>query len=132
MNFLLSGKKPAAQGDLLVRPVSGIPEGFVPVQQDNPLGYVVAHSETGHHHVATTTAAKATLYRMPPAGATGPVDPSRFGGGLLSYLEIQEGVVELLHQRPHDTHQTLQLPAGIWELRRQFDHGPEGWKVVQD
>lgn len=108
-------KTMAAQGDLLVRKVAEVPQGFAPVA--GVSDHVVAHSETGHHHVAVGVA---TLHR-PTAGDT----------GMLAYLEVPDQVV-LTHRRSFDTHTPILLTRGVWELRRQREYVPEGWQRVED
>jgi hypothetical protein len=104
----------AAQGDLLVRRATRIPDGACKLE---PTGdhHVVAHSETGHHHVLPSDA---ELWREP-------------GNEMVCYLRC-EGAVLLEHLRPFDTHETIQIPAGIWEIRRQREYTPEGWRRVED
>ena len=97
-----------------MRKVSKLPAGVKP---ENDL--VIAHSETGHHHVATGDATRYTSD-----------DP------LLGYL-VTKGPVQIEHQRPFDTHETLLLDGGdkpqvVWEIRRQREWAPEGWRQVMD
>lgn len=109
----------AAQGDVLFRRVKSIPKDAVEQPRKGPL--VVAHSETGHHHVIESPDAK--LFTT--------ADP------LVCFLRL-EGVphVDVVHQRPHDTHETLRLMGGndgaCFEIRRQREHTPEGWRMVAD
>lgn len=114
-----------AQGDLLARRVDAIPEGYAPV--DRPRGgHVVAHSETGHHHVVQEAprAQRAKLYR--------PIDDTGPEAGMVAYLEVLEEHADLVHMREWDTHETVRLPAGIWEIRRQREWTPDGWRRVED
>ena len=106
--------KCAFQGDIMIRRVEKLPEG-VTKQKD----LIVAHSETGHHHVA----------------AGGEVERYQLDG-MLSYL-VAKGPVKIEHKRPWDTHETLELlydggPEIVWEIRRQREHTPEGWRRVED
>ena len=104
-------KRIGAQGDVVFRRVEKLPKGCKK-QKDR----IVAHSETGHNHVAT-------------------------GGdyyvkdGMLSYL-VCKGPVEIRHHRDWDTHETLELkgtgPEVVWEIRRQREHTPEGWRRIED
>jgi hypothetical protein len=34
--------------------------------------------------------------------------------------------------RSFDTHETLNIPPGIYEVRRQREYVPEGWRKAQD
>ena len=38
----------------------------------------------------------------------------------------------LEHLRTFDTHETLAIPPGVYELRRQREAVPEGWRRAQD
>lgn len=110
----------AAQGDVLVRRVADVPPGMV---ESAPVGgkHVVAHSETGHHH-----------YLM-AAGVEVWEDPRN---PLICYLRStigdEAGGAILLHDRAHHTHAPLALGAGCWEIRRQAEMTPEGWRRVAD
>lgn len=113
-------KNCAAQGDLLLRRIDKLPAGvkLLLAEQGN---YVVAHSETGHNHVITA---------KPNVQWYGTDDP------MVSYLEIVEATdateTLLRHLRGHDTHKTIVIPPGVFELRRQREYTPEGWRRVED
>lgn len=102
-----------AQGDLLLRRVDAIPDGAIPA----PDGRIVlAHSETGHDHECECEDAGLWLTDNP----------------LVSYLEVRADKARVVHRRDYDTHAPVALGAGIWEVRRQREHTPEGWRMVQD
>lgn len=105
-----------AQGDVLFRRIDKLPDGLVK-QERGPEGLVVAHSETGHHHVIPT---ETVAHYAQPAG-----------DGLMSYLSV-DTFADVVHLRPFDTHETVRLDAGNWEVRRQREHTPEGWRRVED
>lgn len=110
----------AAQGDLLLRRIDALPTGLKPMATDKGV-FIVAHSETGHNHV---------IAERPGVTVYMGEDP------MVSYLEVIEATekVEALlqHLRSHDTHEALAIPPGVYELRRQREHTPEGWRQVQD
>jgi hypothetical protein len=110
----------AAQGDLLLRRIEALPAGAKQVPAERGI-YTAAHSETGHSHV---------IKALPNIKFYTTDDP------MVSYLEVIEATdkVEALleHLRGHDTHETLAIPPGIFELRRQREHTPEGWRRVAD
>lgn len=113
-------KKMAAQGDVLFRKVKKIADGFAAVERKGPI--IVAHSETGHHHVIEIPGV--TMH-------------CRADSPLIAYLKMGDDVraFEVVHQRPWDTHDTLRCvgkPGDVWEVRRQREHTPEGWRRVQD
>jgi len=110
----------AAQGDLLIRRVKALPANLkaAPVCDGT---FIVAHSETGHNHV---------IDARPNVKVYDTEDP------LLSYLEVinaTDAMETLLrHLRGHDTHETISIPPGIYELRRQREYTPEGWRRAAD
>jgi hypothetical protein len=113
-------EKMAAQGDLLLRKIKCLPNGVKPLNAENGV-FVVAHSETGHNHV---------------------IDASQnvrwFAGENteVTYLQVIEALdateTILRHLRGHDTHAPIVIPPGVFELRRQREHTPEGWRRVED
>lgn len=113
-------KNQAAQGDLFIRRVDKIPEGLKPMATENGK-YIVAHSETGHHHV---------IEARPNVIVFDTEDP------LVSYLQVieatdaMEAVVE--HLRSFDTHEALSASPGNYEIRRQRENAPEGWRRAPD
>lgn len=112
--------KQAAQGDLLIRRIEKLPEGLTPAKAEGGR-HVLAHSETGHNHV---------IAERPTVKVYGTADP------LLSYLEVIEATDEaealIEHLRTYDTHETIKVPPGVYEIRRQREYSPEGWRRVAD
>lgn len=110
----------AAQGDLLLRRIPALPANAKKLASEKGV-FVVAHSETGHNHV---------IDARPNVQWYGTDDP------MVSYLEVIEAADEaetlLRHLRGHDTHKTIVIPPGVFELRRQREHTPEGWRRVED
>ena len=115
----------AAQGDILFRRVDRVPAGAVEMRRiDGQL--VVGHSETGHHHSIADRAV--TGFEVP-------------GDPLVCYLRMDDGLdpsiggVDAIHHRAWHTHETLRLvgkPGDVWQVRRQREWAPEGWRRVQD
>lgn len=112
--------KIAAQGDLLIRRIEKLPEGLTQCGVENGK-YIVAHSETSHHHV---------IEARPNVRVLDSADP------LVSYLEVVEATdtteTLLEHLRSFDTHETIAIPPGTYEIRRQREYTPEGWRRVAD
>lgn len=111
----------AAQGDVLFRRVSSLP--LLGVKLEPRFGpIVVAHSETGHHHVVSDE--RTALYSTP--------DPR------LGYLRIDGPFADVEHLRPYHTHETLRLlgnddgSSAFYEVRRQQEHSFTGWQRVLD
>lgn len=100
-------KKTAAQGDILIERVKAIPQTAQKVAQKTKH-VVVAHSETGHHHVML--AERTIQYTMPT-------------NAMVSYLDVQQKDV-LRHLREHDTHEGLEFPVGKFRVTRQREHVP--------
>jgi hypothetical protein len=113
-------KNCAAQGDLLVRRIEALPENAKRMEPEKGV-FVVAHSETGHNHII----AERPNVKMYTTG-----DP------MVSYLEVVEAADQaealIEHLRSYDTHETLSVPVGIFEIRRQREYTPEGWRRVED
>lgn len=108
----------AAQGDVLFRRVDKVPAGFEP--QKPSAQVVVAHSETGHHHSIDVAGVRHFVGQDP----------------LVCYLQLAEvASADVVHHRPYDTHETLRLMGGIgaiFEVRRQREWVPEGFRRVED
>lgn len=108
-------ERPSFQGDVCIRRISTIPAGLTPAQAEKGI-YVIAHSETGHHHVVQERAAQMLIDQT---------------NSFIAYLDVAEPAV-LEHLRSFDTHAPLALPPGKYEIRRQREHAPEGWRRAQD
>lgn len=111
--------KPAFQGDVMFRRIDRLPDGAIEKAVPS-AGTVVAHSETGHHHIATGG---------DHAFFVDPKDPMH---GFI----VARGTVEITHHRSTDTHETFELyserPEVVWEITRQREYVPEGWRRVED
>jgi len=99
-----------AQGDVLFRRVGALPED-VTRQAREGRAIVVAHSETGHHHVVETERVELYLGKDP----------------LVSYLRLEGEFADVEHLRAFDTHETLRLLGRsdgetIFEVRRQREY----------
>jgi hypothetical protein len=114
-------RKFAAQGDVLLRKICKLPDDVREQPRNGPL--VIAHSETGHHHTIDSPAIRHFEIANSP---------------LVHYLQMTAGCetgIDVVHHRPWDTHETLRLlgqPGDVWEVRRQREWTPEGWRRVED
>lgn len=108
----------AFQGEVAVMRVSEIPEGVLSKKvQPNNNQYIVAHSETGHHHVLQQVD-NVEMYMQ---------------DNLTYFLEVYgETPVELKHLREFDTHQSLFLTPGKYQINHQQEYTPQGWRKVMD
>ena len=111
-------KKIAAQGEITIVRIGDVPNNKkingVPLALENGK-LIIGHSETGHHHVLERDAgATVTVMENPPAG-----------------MKILHAILteanSLVHERGHDTHETINLGSGEYEFRiaREFDHYAE-------
>ncbi len=105
----MSGSK-YRQGDLLFVRRRRLPEGETTRKREN--GHIAEGEVTGHvHRLATLDAAEVL----------------EVGDGL--YLNITaEGGVSIVH----DEHKPLDLPSGVFEVKRQREYSPGAIKEVQD
>jgi hypothetical protein len=108
-------ERPSFQGDVMVRRISALPKGVKSTTPENGA-YIVAHSETGHHHVIDSRAAQLLIDKT---------------NEFLAYLDVREPC-DLTHMRDFDTHEPLHFEPGIYEVRREQEFGPEGWQRALD
>lgn len=108
-------KSIAFQGDICIRRVAEMPAGLKPAPIVNGH-YEVAHSESGHSHVVKERDAQLLIDET---------------NAFISYLSVKESA-ELTHQRPFDTHESILLLPGRYEIRRQREYTPEGLRRVED
>lgn len=113
--------KICAQGDVLFRRIEAIPTDATPVSSKGGR-VVVTHSETGHDHVML-------LDREADAPSVEMFQDK--DNPLLAWIKVNRPT-SLDHLRPHDTHESILFAPGIYEVRRQREHTPEGWRQVQD
>lgn len=100
------------QGDILLVPVEEIPEDLKQVPKEQGR-IVLAHGEaTGHAHVLE---GKAEFLAA---------DLEEMEGRFARVLEDAELV--------HDEHDTIKIPAGDYEVRRQREYQPEAPVFVGD
>lgn len=111
--------KMAAQGDFIIMRINDIPTDVERIEPENGV-YVVAHSETGHNHVMEMDRIEA----FKPAGVK-EVDLYQM------FLNV-EAPTEINHLRSFDTHETLLVPPGKYEIRRQREYVAEGFRRAQD
>lgn len=108
-------KKMAAQGDVMFIRVASIPVTAVTTEAKDGL-FVVAHSETGHDHVLDSRNAQMLIDKT---------------NDFIAYLKISKET-EVKHKRSFDTHESLLLAPGNYEVRRQREYVPEGFRRVAD
>lgn len=107
--------KPSFQGDLMIRRIAKLPAKLRAATPENGR-LIVAHSETGHHHVIDSRSAQLLIDET---------------NAFIAYLDVAEPTA-LTHLRDFDTHEPLMLDKGIYEIRRQREYVPEGFRRVED
>lgn len=106
----------AGQGDIVFFKVDSIPATAIE-QTSKDTYHIVAHSETGHHHVVEKS--KAKFY-------SDPADLMR------CFLKVEADHADLTHLRSFDTHEPIRLKTGNYEIHRQREQGPDGWRRLED
>lgn len=108
-------ERPSFQGDLCIRRINILPTGLTVAAGENGK-HILAHSETGHHHCVAERGAQMLIDQT---------------NAFIAYLDVAEPTV-LEHLRSFDTHEPYLLPPGKYEVRRQREHTPEGWRRAAD
>ena len=98
-----------AQGDLNIIRVDAIPRGLA-----ETADRVLAHSETGHHHVLEGNAVRVMKQ-----------------DDFVSFIEVTKPA-KIVHLRSFDTHAPISLAPGKYRISRQREYVPEGFRVAQD
>ena len=109
----------AAQGDFIIRRIKDIPANVeaIPAEGDH---FIVAHSETGHNHVMERT----------HVASFKPKDVKDVDLYTLFFSVAQD--TEITHLREFDTHESIMVPPGNYEVRRQREYTPEGFRRAAD
>lgn len=110
-----------AQGDVLIRKIDSLPSGLKEVAAVSGR-IIVTHSETGHDHVMVLDGKQSKMASVQMYATDNP---------LVAWLKVNRPTA-LEHLRPHDTHEPILFAPGIYEVRRQREHTPEGWRRVMD
>lgn len=108
-------KKMAAQGDVMFIRVESIPAEAIRAEEKDGY-FIVAHSETGHDHVLDSRNAQMLIDKT---------------NEFIAYVKVSKET-EVKHQRSFDTHESLLLTPGNYEIRRQREYIPEGFRKVAD
>lgn len=112
--------KTAAQGEISVRRIEALPANVRPLALESGK-FIIGHSETGHHHVMDRRSK--TVFESTKAPA-----------GMRVLYAVLDEAGELVHERGHDTHETISFGPGIYEFRlgREFDPYAELARRVAD
>ena len=108
-------ERPSFQGDVMIRRIEAIPAGTILASAENGR-HIIAHSETGHHHVVDSRNAQLLIDKT---------------NTFVAWLDVA-GPTVLKHLRNFDTHESYLLQPGKYEIRRQRERAPEGWRRAAD
>lgn len=114
----------AAQGDMMLIQIASLPNG---VEEVSPVNgrHTLAHSETGHDHIVLERPGVRFFRAMDDLRAM-------LDGKPAAYLVVEDKPAELKHLRDFDTHESIAIPPGIYEVRRQREYTPEGFRRAAD
>jgi hypothetical protein len=104
-------KQTAAQGEVTLTRVGALPDGLTP-QAPIDGRVIVAHSETGHHHVMEIEREKEPAVEFMPGS-----DP------LTAWLRVHRPTA-LVHLRGHDTHEPLMVSPGLYRCDYAREYNP--------
>lgn len=110
-------EKCAAQGDLMFIKIAELPKDVVLVKAEKGK-YVASHSETGHAHIIKECK-DVEFYHAA-------------NDNMKAYLVVHNKGPYIEHLRDFDTHAPIAFNPGIYEIRRQREYTPEGWRVALD
>ncbi len=108
-----------AQGDIAFRKIDKLPDGLVAHNPENGK-LIVAHSETGHHH-----AFECAVLDRPAVLGFKSDNPMKL------WLDVQVETV-LKHFKTFDQHESVLFTPGFYEISRQREHTPAGFRRGQD
>jgi hypothetical protein len=104
------------QGDVLLVPVGDLPEGTWELESERGRVVLATGEATGHAHVVRSSHARLVRHRRP----TG----RRGGMGRPIFEERDLLVVEQDALLEHEEHASIEVPAAVYEVRRQREYQP--------
>lgn len=108
-------KKMAAQGDVMFIRIDEIPLNMMTAEEKDGY-YIVTKSETHHDHVISSKNAQMLIDKT---------------NDFVAYIKVSKDT-EVKHKRSFDTHESLLLTPGNYEVRRQREYVPEGFRKAAD
>lgn len=152
-----------AQGEANFKRISGpegvIPDGYIQASAEEGDKFIVAHSETGHHHLVSSAAVTqvvqedvqpSLLSMLLEESSTAQALESKAEFGVTTvekwvpkeavadgeqphfFLRVNGGFAEVHHERSNDTHAPLFLVPGVWRVGISLEQRPEGLRPIQD
>lgn len=97
-------RTPIQHGEALLLPVNNLPVG----KTSKTTEIIIAHSETGHHHVVIS---------KQPLETIGNIDKHDL------YLRLFTPA-QLVHKKPTQKHKTLTVPVGDWKILHKTEYNP--------
>lgn len=97
--------KPLQHGEVMLVPVIEVPEGM---KQHRTKSFIVAHSETGHHHVLECDQEMAVYSDE---------EENKFFVQLFA-------PGKLVHKKTYDSHKTLEADPIIYEVHPKREYNP--------
>jgi len=104
------GKLPVAQGEVIIKRIDALPEGMTakPVMR-SANGYIISHSEQGHHHVLLDGEVMERTDKVPD-------------GMRILYAIVKEPT-SFIQDAP-TPHEGYVLPAGIYQFKIAREYNP--------
>lgn len=119
MSIIKRFEKMAAQGDILFKKIEELPKDAVEVKPCKSMEYVLSHNKAGHKHIVRATP-DVQFY-------------NHANDNMKAYLVVnKEESAFAEHTREIDKHDPIMFSVGIFEIRRQREAAPEGWRVALD
>jgi hypothetical protein len=111
-----------AQGEITIIKIDSLPEGIETKKAEKSAkGWIVSHSESGHHHVLTDGE---VMERV----------DSKVPEGMKILYGILDGEADLIQDAPGNPHEGYNLEQGLYEFRisREYDPFMEQARIVAD
>ncbi len=110
----------AAQGEVFIRKISELPAHIIASEKERGK-WIIGKSETHHDHVLIADNPKV-------------FESTKAPDGMRVLYAVLEQSGELVHERGHDTHETISFDPGIYEFRlgREYDPYAELARRVAD
>jgi len=108
-----------AQGEVTIIKVSALPDVKTKAVERTDKGFIISHSESGHHHLLTGGNVMERVENVPQ--------------GMRILHAILDNPQQLIQDAPVP-HKGYNLPAGFYEFRisREFDPFSEQARIVAD
>ncbi len=106
------------QGDILIVPISELPEGVTKVEKDKGRDILAYGEVTGHAHAVENSSVSELFIDLD----SNDVDEMRD-----RFLKITEETAVI-----HEEHDQIPLGAGLYLIKRQLEYTPAGYTYIAD